>query len=269
MEDGPVSDEDAMSTEQSLLRDGRVQISKAGGVALLRLNRPEKRNAFDAEQIAAFESAVRWFLDEEDVTVGVLTGSPAAFCAGGDITTFDAIDVERGYPYTRRGYDILRTVEVGEKPLIAAVEGYCLAGGLECALACDFIIAGQGATFGFGELDLGLIPAWGGTVRLTRAVSSRVARQLILTSQRIGSDRAAALGLVNEVVDEGDACRRAMELAATIAGQPRIAVRIAKTVARLVADGADVESSLAAERIGGALLFGTEDVHDAVRRWRS
>jgi enoyl-CoA hydratase/carnithine racemase len=264
-----MTDEPALLTPPSLVRDGRVQISKAGGVALLRLNRPEKRNAFDAEQIAAFESALSWFLDEEDVTVGVLTGSPAAFCAGGDITTFDAIDVEAGYPYTRRGYDILRTVEVGEKPLIAAVEGYCLAGGLECALACDFIIAGQEATFGFGELDLGLIPAWGGTVRLTRAVSPRVARQMILTSERIGADRASALGLVNEVVDGGGACARAVELADAIAAQPRLAVRIAKTVGRLVADGADVESALAAERIGGALLFGTEDVHAAVRRWRS
>jgi len=264
-----MSDEPALLTPASLVRDGRVQISKAGGVALLRLNRPEKRNAFDAEQIAAFESALNWFLDEENVTVGVLTGSPAAFCAGGDITTFDAIDVESGYPYTRRGYDILRTVEVGEKPLIAAVDGYCLAGGLECALACDFIVASQGATFGFGELDLGLIPAWGGTVRLTRAVSARVARQMILTSERIDADRAAALGLVNEVVDEGAACARAVELANAVAAQPRLAVRIAKTVARVVADGADLESALAAERIGGALLFGTEDVHAAVSRWRA
>ena len=76
--------------------------------------------------------------------------------------------MERGFPYTRRGYDILRPIETGEKPLIAAVDGYCLAGGLEVALACDFIIAGPKAVFGLGELDLGLIPAWGGTVRYTQ-----------------------------------------------------------------------------------------------------
>lgn len=254
-------------TPDTLVRDGRVQISLSDGVALIRLNRPEKRNAFDAQQISEFESAMQWFCTEPGVVAGVLTGSGGAFCAGGDITTFDAIDVAAGYPYTRRGYDILRSVECSERPLIAAVEGYCLAGGLECALACDFVIAGDGASFGFGELNLGLIPAWGGTVRLTRAVSARVARQMILTNERIGPQRAQGLGLVNEVVGAGGAAGRALELADTIAGQPSIAVRIAKTVARLVADGADVEASLAAERFGGALLFGTEDVHREVRRW--
>lgn len=251
----------------ALVQDGRVQVYAQDGLALIRLNRPDKLNAFDAEQIDAFEAALRWFRDAPGVSAGVLTGSERAFCAGGDITTFDAIDVESGYPYTRRGYDILRSIEVSERPLIAAVEGYCLAGGLEVALACDFIIAGEQARFGFGELDLGLIPAWGGTVRLTRAIPARVARQMILTSERIGAERGAELGLVNEIVAAGGAMDRALELGRTIAGQPPIAVRIAKTVSRLVADGADAEAALAAERIGGALLFGTSDVHSAVRSW--
>lgn len=252
---------------QSLVRDGRVTISAAGGVALLRFNRAEKMNAFDAEQIEAFEAALRWFQAADDVRVGVLTGSERAFCAGGDITTFDAIDVERGFPYTRRGYDILRPLETGEKPMIAAVDGYCLAGGLEVALACDFIIAGPKAVFGFGELDLGLIPAWGGTVRLTQAISPRMARQMILASERIGAARAAELGLVNEVVQAGETVARAIALAEAIASKPTIAVRVAKTAAQLVADGGIGEAALAAERIGGALLFGTSDVHRAVREW--
>jgi enoyl-CoA hydratase len=251
----------------ALVRDGRVQLSVHEGVALVHLNRPDKLNAFDAEQIDAFESALRWFAEADHVRAGVIAGSDRAFCVGGDITTFDAIDVETGYPYTRRGYDILRSLETGEKPMIAAVEGYCLAGGLEVALACDFIIAGVTAKFGFGELDLGLIPAWGGTVRLTRAIPARLARQLILTSERLNSRRAAEVGLVNEVVEAGGALERALELARKIAAQPQVAVRIARTVARVVADGADIESALAAERIGGALLFGTSDVHRSVRAW--
>jgi enoyl-CoA hydratase/carnithine racemase len=252
---------------EALVRDGRVQISAGEGVALIRLNRPDKMNAFDAEQIEAFEQALRWFQASEQVRVGVLTGSERAFCAGGDITTFDAIDVERGFPYTRRGYDILRPLETGEKPVIAAVDGHCLAGGLEVALACDFIIAGRNAVFGFGELDLGLIPAWGGTVRLTRAIPARFARQMILASQRIDAARAAELGLVNEVVEGGHTLERALELAQAISKKPTIAVRVAKTAAHLVADGASGEAALAAERIGGALLFGTTDVHRAVREW--
>jgi enoyl-CoA hydratase/carnithine racemase len=250
-----------------LVSDGRVQIHVDDGVALIRLNRPEKMNAFDAEQIAAFEDALRWFARAPEVRVGVLTGAGRAFCAGGDITTFDAIDVERAFPYTRRGYDILRPLETGEKPMIAAVSGYCLAGGLEVALACDFIIAGADARLGFGELDIGLIPAWGGTVRLTRAISPRVARQMILTSERISADKAMELGLVNEVISDGPPLERALELARAIAAKPPIAVRVAKLAAQLVADGADAEAALAAERIGGALLFGTEDVHRSVREW--
>jgi enoyl-CoA hydratase len=261
------TDPDRAAGPESIIRSGRVEVSAQGGVAVVRLNRPDKMNAFDGEQIAAFESALRWFVESPDIRVGVLTGSERAFCAGGDITTFDAIDVERGYRYTRRGYDILRSLEVSEKPMIAAVEGWCLAGGLEVALACDFIIAGHGARFGFGELDLGLIPAWGGTVRLTRAITPRMARQMILTSERIGADRAESLGMVNEVVDSGSALARALELAGAIVAQPDLAVRIAGTVARVVADGADIEAALAAERIGGALLFGTRDVHEAVRAW--
>jgi enoyl-CoA hydratase/carnithine racemase len=274
LQDRPADEEPAAMTEpeallapDALVRDGRVQVSTGGGVALIRLNRPDKMNAFDAEQIEAFEHALGWFESSGDVHAGVLTGSERAFCAGGDITTFDAIDVERGFPYTRRGYDILRPLERGEKPLIAAVDGCCLAGGLEVALACDFIIAGQNARFGFGELDLGLIPAWGGTVRLTRAIPARMARQMILTSQRIGAERAADLGLVNEVVPGGGTVKRALELALAIAAQPPIAVRVAKLAAHLAADGAGVEAALAAERVGGALLFGTSDVHRAVRAW--
>jgi enoyl-CoA hydratase/carnithine racemase len=262
-----MSDASATTTQGPLVRDGRVQISVADGVALLRLNRPEKLNAFDGEQIQAFEDAIGWFLSSADARVGVLTGSERAFCAGGDITTFDAIDVDAGQPYTRRGYDILRPLETSEKPIIAAVDGYCLAGGLEVALACDFIIAGERAQFGFGEVDLGLIPAWGGTVRLSRAISPRVARQVILTSERLDAHRAAALGLVNEVVAAGAAAERALELARKIAGQPPVAVRVAKMAAHLAADGAGIEAALAAERVAGAMLFGTEDVHRQVRAW--
>jgi enoyl-CoA hydratase/carnithine racemase len=249
------------------VRDGRVQISAADGVGLIRLNRPEKRNAFDAEQIAAFEDALAWLATAPDVRVAVLTGNGPAFCAGGDITTFDAIDAAAAHPYTRRGYDVLRPLETGERPVIAAVEGPCLAGGLEIALACDFIIAGESAKFGFGEVDLGLIPAWGGTVRLTRAIPARMARQLILTSERIDAERAWGLGLVNEVVPEGGALERALELAAAIAAKPPLAVRVAKMAAQLAADGGGTDAALAAERVGGALLFGTPEVHRNVREW--
>lgn len=262
-----VSPGDDLLSDDALVRDGRVRISASAGVALLRLNRPEKLNAFDAEQLDALEDALRWFHAAEEVRVGVLAGQERAFCVGGDITTFDDIDAERAYGYTRRSYDMYRPLETGERPMIAAVDGWCLAGGLELALACDFIIAGGRATFGFGEVDLGLIPGYGGCVRLTRAIPVRRARQMILTSERIDAAEARELGLVNEVVEAGGALTRALEVAAKIAGQPALAIRAAKMAVEQAADGAPIETALAAERIAGALMFGTRDVHERVRAW--
>lgn len=247
--------------------DGRVEISSAEGVALLRLNRPDKMNAFDGEQIRALQEALEWLRRAEDVRVAVLTGNERAFSAGGDISTFDALDADTGLAFTRLGYDLLRPLETGEKPVIAAVEGFCLAGGLEVALACDFIVAGGGAKFGFGEVDLGLIPGWGGTVRLPRAIPVRRARQMILTSERIGAEEAYRLGLVNEVLPSGDALDRALELAAAIARQPATAVRAAKMVAEQAADGVPADAAHAAERSVCAALFATEELHSRVREW--
>ena len=259
--------EDALLSAGALVHDGRVQISSAGGVALLRLNRPDKLNAFDDEQLDAVEEALRWFLSAEGVRVGVLAGNGRAFCAGGDITTFGEIDAEAAYGYTRRSYDMYRPLETGERPIIAAVDGWCLAGGLELALACDFIIAGEGATFGFGEVDLGLIPGYGGSVRLTRAIPVRRARQMILTSERVPAPEARALGLVNEVVPAGGALGRALEVAGRVAGQPPLAVRAAKMAIEQAADGSPIEAALAAERVAGALMFGTSEVQERVRAW--
>jgi len=262
-----MTDAAAVLSPDSLVRDGRVQVSFAAGVALLRLNRPEKLNASDRAQIDALADAVAWLTANDDVRAAVLTGSERAFSAGGDITTFDEIDAERGYAFTRRGYEILRPLETSEKPVIAAVEGYCLGGGLEMALACDFIIAGEGSTFGFGELELGLIPGWGGVVRLSRAISVRRARQMILTSERVDVATAERIGLVNEVVARGQALERGLELALAIVAKPKLAVRLAKLSAEVAIDGTSMDAALALERTADALLFGTEDVHRRVREW--
>lgn len=263
-----MSPSDGLLSDDALVTDGRVRVHAAGGVALLRLNRPEKHNAFDDEQLDALEAALRWFHSAPDVRVGVLAGNERAFCAGGDITTFDDIDAERAYGYTRRSYDMYRPLETGERPMIAAVDGWCLAGGLELALACDFIIAGERARFGFGEVDLGLIPGYGGCVRLTRAIPVRRARQMILTSERIDAEEARTLGLVNEVVGAGGALERALEVAVKVAGQPPLAVRAVKMAVEQAADGTPIEAALAAERIAGALMFGTSDVHERVQAWK-
>jgi enoyl-CoA hydratase len=253
--------------EVALMRDGLVQTSLDGGVALIRLNRPEKRNALNDALITALEDALRWALAEDAARVVVLTGSERTFCAGGDISMFTELDAELGYGFTRRGYDLLRPIETGEKPVIAAVEGHCIAGGLELALACDFIVAGAEVRFGFGEIDLGLIPGWGGTVRIGRAIPSRRARQMVLTCERIKGPEALALGLVNEVVPAGSALERATELASVIASKPALAVSAAKMTMTQVADAASTDAALAVERSVCSALFGTAEVKRLAQAW--
>jgi enoyl-CoA hydratase/carnithine racemase len=250
-----------------LVQDGRVTIEVSGGVALLTLNRPEKRNAVDEEQIDALAEAFGWLSATKEIVVGVLAGRGAAFCAGGDIRMFQGLSSDSGLAFTRRGFDLLRPLETGEKPVIAAVSGYCLAGGLELALACDFIIAASDAVFGFGEVDLGLIPGWGGTARFARAVPVRRARQLTLTSERFDAAEAQRLGLVNEVVV--DAIERALDIAAIVASRPTLAVRAAKMVFEASADGTSLDSALAVERSVAGALFGSSDVKAKVADWIS
>jgi enoyl-CoA hydratase/carnithine racemase len=248
------------------VREGRVITQVSDGIAVLTLNRPEKRNALDGAQIDALFEAIEWFREAPDIRVAVLTGGPRVFSAGGDIEMFQEIGPDDGLSFTRRGYDLLRPLETGEKPIIAAVRGYCLAGGLELALACDFIIAGEEAQFGFGEVDLGLIPGWGGTVRLARAIPIRLARQIILTSQRLSAREAQRIGLVNEVTPDEITIERAVELAREIASKPPLAVRAAKMVIESAGEG-DVDGALALERSAAAALFASSDVRSRVAEW--
>jgi enoyl-CoA hydratase len=249
-----------------VVRDGRVRVERDGALALITMNRPEKRNALDPPQIEALEEAIGWLLTADGIRVAVLTGDLRAFSAGGDIEMFEGIGPDNALDFTRRGYDLLRPLETSERVVIAAVNGYCLAGGLEMALACDFIIAGETAKFGFGEVDLGLIPGWGGTVRLARGVSPRLARQWTLTSERIDSERAAAVGLVNEVVADDQVLDRALALGERIAAQPPAAVVAAKTVIHASQDP-NLDAALAAEGAAAAALFGTSEVRRRVQAW--
>lgn len=249
----------------TLVREGRVEIYRRDAVAIIRMNRPDKRNALDGAQITALREALEWLAKEQDVRAAVLTGAGDAFCAGGDIEMFQGINTDTAWDYTRSGYDLLRPLETGRKPVIAAVAGYCLAGGLEIALACDFIIADETGKFGLAEVNLGLIPGWGGTVRIGRALPIRLARQIVMTCERLSAERARDMGLVNEVTPVGGAVARAVELATLIAGQPLLAVQGAKTV--LNAAHGDTDEMLALEGSISAGLFSTSAVTSRVRAW--
>jgi enoyl-CoA hydratase/carnithine racemase len=228
----------------------------AEGIAVVRLDRPEARNALDPatrEQLAAH---FRDLAADDSVRCAVIAGSDTVFCAGADLKAMASMSAaEMMLHGTHLTWAPIKDFP---KPLIAAVNGWALGGGCELALHADIIVAGEGARFGQPEIRVGIMPGAGGTQRLVRAVGKYKAMTMLLTGEPVGAREAEAMGLVSEVVPDGEVIERALALARTIAALPPIAVRKIKDV---VAHGADLplEAALALERQAFQLLFGTED----------
>jgi enoyl-CoA hydratase/carnithine racemase len=206
-----------------------VERSPDGHVVTVVLNRPEQMNALNTamgeDLLACFEALHR----DPDVRAVVLTGAgDRAFCAGGDLKERNEMTDEawraQHVIFEQAAWRILRC----PVPVIAAVEGYALAGGCELAVLADFIVAGETAVFGVPETTLGIFPGIGGTLLLPRLLGAPLAKELIFTGRRMGVEEARAAGLVNHVVPRGQARARAAEIAATIAANAPIAVRQAK-----------------------------------------
>ena len=217
------------------------------GVALVRLNRPEVRNALNMEARRQVSAAFRALTDDADVRAVVITGDEKAFAAGADIREMaesGPIEVLQ-----RRTAALWAVIAACPKPVIAAVNGYALGGGCELAMHADIIIAGEGAVFGQPEVKVGIIPGSGGTQRLMRAVGKFKAMKLILTGEPIKAAEAERIGLVSEVVPDADVLTRALELAATIAALPPLAVQQIKEVMLAGAD-APLSVGLALETPG-------------------
>ncbi len=205
-----------------------VLVEVADATLVITLNRPEARNAVDratAEQVA--DALVR--LDEDpELSAGIITGAGGTFCAGMDLKAF--VRGERPQ-VADRGFAGL-TEAPPDKPLIAAVEGYALAGGCEVALACDLIVAGRNANFGIPEVKRGLVAAAGGLVRLPRRIPQQIAMELALTGDFLDAERAERLGLVNHLCEDGQALATAKELAARITANAPLALQVSKRVIR-------------------------------------
>jgi enoyl-CoA hydratase len=195
-----------------------VRVEQRDAVRLLTLDRPAKRNAFDAVMTAALDAALNEFEDDDSALVAVLTGGPDFFCAGTDIRAWAGDPTERGGPYGIAGRRM-------HKPLIAAVEGVAAGGGFEIALSASMIVASRSATFSFPEVGLGLIAECGGLFRAPRALPLNVARELLLTGDPLPAERAYELGLVNRLTEPGGAVPEALALAERIASRAPVAVR--------------------------------------------
>jgi enoyl-CoA hydratase/carnithine racemase len=225
-----------------------LRYERIGAAAVVTIDRPARRNAIDAAAAEAFRAALRDFEADEGARVLVLTGAGGeAFCAGADLK---ALDLDVDHPTGPMGPTRLTPA----KPAIAAIEGWCLAGGLELALWCDLRIATPGAAFGFFERRWGVPLVDGGTQRLPRVIGMGRALELILTGRAVDAEEARAIGLVNEIVPAGAHLARALELAERIASFPQETM-LADRRAAIEGFGLPLRDGLALEhRLGREVL---------------
>jgi enoyl-CoA hydratase len=200
-----------------------VDYEKRGPFAILKINRPEARNAVNGDVAEGIEAGIDKLEEDDDVWVGILTGEGTVFCAGADLKEINSGNA--GKLATARGGFGGIVQRERSKPMIAAVDGPALAGGTEIVLACDLVVASTSATFGIPEVKRSLVAAAGGLFRLPRKIPFNVAMECALTGDPISAERAAHFGLVNELVEPGQALDRAIALAERICANAPVAVR--------------------------------------------
>ncbi|MGB5893227.1 MAG: enoyl-CoA hydratase-related protein [Ignavibacteriaceae bacterium] len=228
-------------------------------IAVVTLNRPDKLNALNAQTVNDLNSVFDEFKENEEVYVVVLTGSgEKAFVAGADIKELNKLDMIRAKEFAEKGQAVLNKIEKFDKPVIAAINGFALGGGCELALACHIRLASDNAKFGQPEVNLGVIPGYGGTQRLARLINTGRAMEYILTADMISADEAFRIGLVNKVYPQNELLDKAIEMAKKITGKGQQAIRLAMKAVKAVdemslKEGQNLEASLF------ALCCGTED----------
>ncbi|GBC79172.1 Short-chain-enoyl-CoA hydratase [bacterium HR09] len=241
-----------------------VLVEDRGRVRWLTINRPEKLNALNREVLAALERAFAEAVAESSVGAVVITGAAEkAFVAGADIAEFQGLSPAQAQALARRGQALFSTIEESPKPVIAAVNGFALGGGMELAMACHLRVAAENAKFGQPEVKLGLIPGYGGTQRLPRLVGKGRALELLLTGAMIDAATALSWGLVNRVVPQAELSASAQKLAEDI-----LAVAPTAVTRCLEAVNVGLEGPLAEGLQMEAALFGlcaaTEDFKEGV-----
>ncbi|MFC2013649.1 enoyl-CoA hydratase/isomerase family protein [Chloroflexota bacterium] len=240
-----------------------IKYEKEGKIAVFTINRPEALNSMNLETLRELRSLMEDFRDDSDLWVGIITGAgEKAFCTGADIKETLAFMKETqkspwAFPAT-----IMRGLELW-KPLIAAINGHALGGGLEIALACDIRIASANARLGTPEVTLGIIPGWGGTQRLPRVIPWAKAAELLLTGKPIDAQEAYRIGLVNKVVPLDQLMPTAREYAESICQAAPLAVRAAKE-AMIKGSGMTLEEGLRLEHSLIGYTFTTEDFVEGV-----
>ena len=240
-----------------------VQVETGQAVATIRLNRPPM-NALSAAVQAELAAAAAQVAADETVHAVVIYGGEKLFAAGADIKEMSDSSYAQMLADSSKLQGALNAVAAISKPVIAAVTGYALGGGLELALCADFRVVGENAKVGQPEILLGLIPGAGGTQRLPRLIGPANAKDLIFTGRFVGAAEALAIGLADKVVPDGQVYEAACELAGRYSGGPSIAIAAAKRAIDLGLD-TDLDTGLEIERLSFAGLFATEDARAGMR----
>jgi len=235
------------------------------GVAVVTIDRPDALNALNRETLTELRDRLRELANDTAARVVVLTGAgERAFAAGADIKEMVEMSVLEGHTWGSLGHECGRLLESMPKPTLAAVNGLALGGGCELALACDIRYASEQAKFGQPEINLAVIPGWGGTQRLARAVGPGLAKDLIMTGRTIDAAEALRIGLVSALYPHAELLDRVLETAGSLAKKSPLALSAAKDAANRALQG-DLGSGLSYEAILFAALFASDDQKEGMR----
>lgn len=235
-----------------------VSLTKDGHIGFITVERPAQLNALNTKVIADLDSALTEFVNDDSLRVAILSGEGKAFVAGADLKELHEAEGDAARAFTELGQKVFRRIETIDKPVLAAINGFALGGGLELALACDLIYASDRAELGLPETGLGIIPGFGGTQRLARRAGPSKARELIYTGRRLDGTAAAALGVVDGVFPASELNAQVVKIANSIARQAPLAIAYSK---RAIRDGMDRPSAdgLELEQELAISTFGTDD----------
>ncbi len=244
------------------MSEPRIRIAVEDAVATITVARPEKLNAFDLGMLKELADACDTVEADNAVRVAILTGEGKAFSAGGDIRAWGGMEPnEFGHAWVRFGHRVFERLATLRMPLIAAVNGHALGGGLELAAAADIRIAESQVKIGLPEAGLGMVPGWSGTQRLVRRFGAQAVRRMLLGGEVLTAGEAAALGIVDQVVETGTSVAAAKAYAARIAARGPAATEVSKLMIA-VANGEDNGSAV--EALGSILVAKTGDLKEGV-----
>lgn len=237
---------------------------KSEGIATITINRPDALNALNVETLKEISLRIADAREDKNIKVIILTGAgDRAFCAGADLKMMKGTGAYKGMHLSQLGQKLTMEIEEVEKPVIAAINGYALGGGLELAMACDLRIASENARLGQPEVNVGLIPGWGGTQRLPRFVGKGKAKELIFTGKRIDAKTAEQLGLLNKVVTPEQLEPTVKEIASELMSKSPIAIELAKQLINNSTE-TDPKVGLINEAEAFGVLASTEDFKEGV-----